>query len=68
VINRWSSFSTDGTYLGEDGKRYRMYSLICASEAKEVVLDRLDKMHAIVDVSQAFINGNVGIEYCKRVE
>lgn len=67
MFNRCSSFSTDGTYLAEDGNRYRMYSLICASEAKESVLGRLDKMQAIVDVSQAFINGNVGIEYCKRI-
>lgn len=67
MINYSSSFSTDGTYLGEDGNRYRMYSLICASEAKEAVLDRLDKIQAIVDVSQAFVNGNVGIEYCKKI-
>ena len=66
MINRWSSFSDNGTYVGEDGNRYTMYSLICASEAKEAVLDRLDKMQATVDVSQAFINGTVGIEYCKQ--
>ena len=70
MVNRCSSFSTDGTYLGEDGERYRMYDLTCSLEAKESVLERLERLpsEVVAIVSYSFADGTVGIDYCKRVE
>ena len=64
-----SNYSTDGTYLGEDGNTYKMYDLTCPLEAKESVLERLERLpsHVLAIVAYTFADGMVGIDYCKAV-
>jgi hypothetical protein len=65
-----SNFSTDGTYLGENGNAYKMYDLTCSLEAKESVLERLERLpsEVIAIVAYTFADGTVGIDYCKALE
>lgn len=66
-----SNFSTeDGTYTAEDGNTYKMYDLTCSLEAKESVLERLERLpsEVIASMSYTFADGTVGIDYCKAVK
>jgi hypothetical protein len=65
-----SNYSTDGTYIAEDGNTYKISTLTCSLEAKESVLERLERLpsEVIASVSYTFADGTVGIDYCKAVK
>jgi hypothetical protein len=66
-----SNYSADGAYLAEDGHMYKMHNLVCSAEAKENVLDRIERLKGDVIVIAerpcAFLDGSIGIDYCKKI-